>query len=191
MSITDSMNKSNKQLMDKKADKAEKTEKTEKIEKSIELNVPVRVAYNQWTQFEEFPMFMKGVKQVQQLDSKRLHWRAEVAGKEKEWDAEIFEQEPDRKIVWRSTSGARNDGMVTFDKRGDNTTLLTLFLEYVPEDTTEHLGDKLGVVNHRVEGDLKRFKEFVEARGVPTGAWRGEIHGSTVDPAAKEQTRSR
>ena len=134
-------------------------------------------------------MFMKGVKQVQQLDAKRLHWRAEIAGKEKEWDAEIFEQEPDRKIAWRSTSGARNDGMVTFDKRGDNTTQLTLFLEYVPEDTTEHLGDKLGVVDHRVEGDLKRFKEFVEARGVPTGAWRGEIHGNAVDPATKTQPR--
>ena len=182
------MSKSNQKSMDKKAVNADKSEK---IEKSIEISVPVRVAYNQWTQFEEFPMFMKGVKQVQQLDSKRLHWRAEIAGKEKEWDAEIFEQEPDRKIAWRSTSGARNDGMVTFDKRGDNTTLLTLFLEYVPENTTEHLGDKLGVVDHRVEADLKRFKEFVEARGVPTGAWRGEIRGNAVDPAAKEQTHSR
>jgi uncharacterized membrane protein len=186
MSKTDKMEKDNK-----KAEKnSSHAEKTEKIEKSIEVSVPVRVAYNQWTQFEEFPMFMKGVKQVQQLDAKRLHWRAEIAGKDKEWDAEIFEQEPDRKVAWRSTSGARNDGMVTFDKKGENTTRLTLFLEYVPENTTEQIGDKLGVVDHRVESDLKRFKEFIEARGVPTGGWRGEIHGNAVDASSKNPTRS-
>ena len=166
-------------------------EKTEKMEKSIEVSVPVRVAYNQWTQFEDFPKFMKGVKQVKQLDDKRLHWQAEIAGKEKEWDAEIVEQEPDRKVSWRSTSGARNDGMVTFDKRGDNTTQVTLFLEYVPESATEHIGDKLGLVDHRVESDLKRFKEFVEARGVPTGSWRGEIHGNEVKPSGTESKPSR
>jgi uncharacterized membrane protein len=169
---------------------AKKPAKTEKIEKSIEISVPIKVAYDQWTQFEEFPMFMKGVKQVQQLDSKRLHWRAEIAGKEKEWDAEIIEQVPDRKVAWRSTSGARNDGMVTFDKRGEHTTLLTLFLEYMPEDTTEHVGDALGVVSHRVEGDLKRFREFIESRGVPTGAWRGEIHSGALEPFAKKQMPS-
>jgi len=188
MSKTDSTSKADKKAMEKTE---MHSEKTAKIEKSIEVNVPVGIAYNQWTQFEEFPNFMKAVKQVRQLDSKRLHWRAEIAGKEKEWDAEIFEQEPDRKIAWRSTSGARNDGMVTFDKRGDNTTKLTLFLEYVPDDVKEQIGDKLGVVDHRVEADLKRFKEFVEARGVPTGGWRGEIHGNAVDPAKKGPTYSR
>jgi len=188
MSKSDNMNKSGKKSME---GSGKFSDKTEKMEKSIEVDVPVRVAYNQWTQFEEFPMFMKGVKQVQQLDAKRLHWRAEIAGEEKEWDAEIFEQQPDRKIAWRSTSGARNDGMVTFDKLGDNKTKLTLFLEYVPNNTKEQLGDKLGVVDHRVDSDLKRFKEFVEARGVPTGGWRGEIHGDTVERSTKGNTPTR
>ena len=156
-------------------------DKYETIEKQIEVHVPVHTAYNQWTQFEDFPRFMEGVKEVRQLDDKRLHWRAMIAGKEKEWDAEIFEQVPDHKIAWRSTSGARNDGIVTFDKRGDNVTLVTLHLDYDPEGAVENVGDKLGVVSHRVEGDLKRFKEFVESRGTETGAWRGEIHGGEVE----------
>jgi len=156
-------------------------DKYQKIDKSVTVDVPVRTAYNQWTQFEEFPMFMEGVKQVQQLDDKRLHWRAEIAGKEKEWDAEIYEQVPDRKIAWRSTSGARNNGMVTFDKTGDNTTMVTLFLEYEPDSTVEKAGDALGFVSRRVEGDLKHFKEFIEKRAKETGAWRGEIHGGQVN----------
>jgi uncharacterized membrane protein len=161
--------------------KEEYMDKLETIEKQIEVNVPVHTAYNQWTQFEEFPSFMEGVKEVRQLTDKRLHWRAVVGGKEKEWDAEIFEQTPDGKIAWRSTSGARNDGIVTFDKRGDNKTVVTLHLDYDPEGVVESVGDKLGVVSHRVEGDLKRFKEFVESRGAETGAWRGEIHGGEVE----------
>src|SRR2546423_13886092 len=151
------------------------------IEQSIDVNVPVHTAYNQWTQFEEFPRFMEGVKEVRQLTDKRLHWRAVVGGKEKEWDAEIFEQTPDRKIAWRSTSGARNDGIVTFDKRSDNKTVVTLHLDYDPEGMVENVGDKLGVVSRRVESDLKRYKEFVESRGTETGAWRGEIHGGEVE----------
>jgi uncharacterized membrane protein len=153
----------------------------ETIEKQIEVNVPVHTAYNQWTQFEEFPRFMEGVKEVRQLDDRRLHWRAEIGGKQVEWNAEILEQVPDEKIAWRSTSGARNDGLVTFDKRSDNTTLVTLHLDYDPEGAVENAGDKLGVVSHRVDGDLKRFKQFVEARGSETGAWRGEIHGERVE----------
>jgi len=159
-------------------------DKYHKIDKSLTVDVPVHTAYNQWTQFEEFPMFMEGVKQVQQLDDKRLHWRADIAGKEKEWDAEIFEQVPDRKIAWRSTSGARNNGMVTFDKTADTTTMVTLFLEYEPDSTVEKAGDALGFVSRRVEGDLKRFKEFIEKRAKETGAWRGEIHGGQVNPQA-------
>ncbi len=159
-------------------------DKFEQIEKQIEVEVPVHTAYNQWTQFEDFPQFMEGVKEVRQLDDKRLHWRAVIAGKEKQWDAKIFEQVPDHKIAWRSTSGARNDGLVTFDKRSDNKTVVTLHLDYDPEGAVENLGDKLGVVSHRVEGDLKRFKDFVEKRGSETGAWRGEIHGGEAEKEA-------
>jgi uncharacterized membrane protein len=149
----------------------------ESITKTIDVNVPVRTAYNQWTQFEEFPRFMEGVEQVRQLDDKRLHWRANIGGKQKEWEAVITEQTPDRQISWRSTSGARNDGTVSFQPIDANSTRVTLRLDYDPEGFIENVGDKLGVVSARVEGDLKRFKEFVEARGRETGAWRGEIHG--------------
>lgn len=165
-------------------------DKFEQIEKSIEVKAPLHTTYNQWTQFEEFPMFMEGVKEVQQLDDKRLHWRAEIAGKVKEWDAEIFEQVPDTKIAWRSTSGARNDGIVTFDKRGNDKTRVTLHLDYDPKGATENVGDALGFVSRRVEGDLKRFKEFVESHQSETGAWRGEIHGQHVEhtePAAPKR----
>jgi len=166
-------------------------DKYEQIEKQIEVEVPVHTAYNQWTQFEDFPKFMEGVKDFLQLDDKRLHWRAVIAGKEKQWDAEIFEQVPDHKIAWRSTSGARNDGLVTFNKRSDNKTVVTLHLDYDPEGAVENLGDKLGIVSHRVEGDLKRFKDFVEKRGTETGAWRGEIHGGQVEKDTEKTTQSR
>jgi len=149
-----------------------------KIEKSIDINVPVRTAYNQWTQFEDFPRFMEGIKEVQQLDNKRLHWRAEVAGKDKEWDAEISEQTPDRRIAWHSTSGIRNAGQVSFQPIQDNRTRVTLLMDYEPEGTMEKAGDALGVVSGRVQGDLERFKEFIESRGTESGAWRGEIHGT-------------
>jgi uncharacterized membrane protein len=146
-----------------------------KIEKSIDVHVPVRTAYDQWTQFEEFPRFMEGVEEVRQLDDKRLHWRAKIGGKEEEWDAEITEQLPDERVAWRSTSGAENAGVVTFHHIDANTTRVMLQLEYDPEGVVENVGDALGVVSRRVEGDLKRFKEFIEGRGTETGAWRGEI----------------
>jgi uncharacterized membrane protein len=145
------------------------------IEKSIEVEVPVRVAYNQWTQFEEFPKFMEGVREVHQLDDKTLRWRAEIGGKEEEWIAEITEQIPDERIAWRSRSGKRNAGVVTFHRIADNRTRIMLQLEYEPEGAVENLGDALGMVTRRVEGDQQRFKEFVESRGRETGAWRGEI----------------
>lgn len=148
-----------------------------KIEKSIDINVPLRTAYNQWTQFEDFPRFMEGVKEVKQLDNKRLHWRAEVAGKDKEWDAEISEQTPDRRIAWHSTTGVRNAGQVSFQPIEDNRTRVTLLMDYEPEGVVEKAGDAMGVVSGRVEGDLQRFKEFIESRGAESGAWRGEIHG--------------
>ena len=149
----------------------------ETIEKSIEVERPVSTVYNQWTQFEEFPQFMEGVKEVRQLDDRRLHWKAEIGGKTKEWDAEIFEQIPDERIAWRSMTGAKNSGMVNFHSGSPNTTRVTLKLNYEPEGIAETLGDTLGLVSTRVERDLARFKAFIESRGEPSGAWRGEIHG--------------
>jgi uncharacterized membrane protein len=150
--------------------------KSKVIEKSIEVDAPLRAVYDQWTQFEEFPQFMEGVKAVKQIDDRHLHWRAEIAGKDKEWDAEITEQQPDRLIAWRSVDGAENAGRVEFHPTSDYRTRLTLRLHYDPEGIVENVGDALGIVSRRVEGDLQRFKQFIEARGAATGAWRGEIH---------------
>ena len=154
------------------------------IEQSIDVEVPVSTAYNQWTQFEEFPRFMEGVEQVRQLDDKRLHWRAKIAGKAEEWDAEITHQTPDQQVAWRSITGAPNGGTVSFRPAGAASTEVALRLEYEPQGMVENVGDALGIVSRRVEGDLKRFKEFIESRGAETGAWRGEIHGSQVDRGA-------
>src|SRR5215211_2367461 len=151
------------------------------VEKSIEVDVPVNTAYNQWTQFEEFPRFMEGVEKVKQLDDKRLHWHASVAGKAEQWDATITEQTPDQVVAWRSTSGPANGGRVTFDAIGGNRTKVTVRMEYEPEGMVEKTGDALGFMDRRVQGDLDRFKEFIEGRGMETGAWRGEIHGSQVE----------
>ena len=145
------------------------------IEQSIDVNVPVRTAYNQWTQFEEFPRFMEGVEAVKQLDNQRLHWRANVGGKAEEWEARITEQHPDERIAWKNTTGAPNAGVVTFHRLSDAKTRVMLQMEYDPQGVVENVGDMLGVVSRRVAGDLQRFKEFVEARGQETGAWRGEV----------------
>jgi len=145
------------------------------IEKSIDVEVPVHTAYNQWTQFEEFPRFMEGVRQVQQVTDTRLHWVADVAGKMKEWDARITEQVPDMRIAWTSEHGAHNGGVVTFHKLAPEKTRIMLQIEYDPETMVESIGDKLGFVSQRVDGDLHRFKEFVESRGHETGAWRGTV----------------
>lgn len=147
------------------------------IEKSVEVQVPVRIAYNQWTQFEEFPTFMEGVTQVHQLDSTHLHWKAQIAGKEKEWNAVITEQRPDERIAWKSTDGAKNAGVVTFHRLSDQTSKIMLQLDYEPEGIVENIGEVMGAVSLRVEGDLGRFKEFIEQRGRATGAWRGEVKG--------------
>jgi len=150
------------------------------VEKSIEIEAPVQKVYNQWTQFEEFPRFMEGVAEVRQLDDKRLHWVAEIAGKRKEWNAEIFEQIPDQRIAWRSTTGAKNSGMVNFYPLSDERTRVTLKLNYDPEGVMENVGDKLGVLDRKVQGDLQRFKQFIQTRALETGAWRGQIHGRNV-----------
>jgi uncharacterized membrane protein len=148
---------------------------TAKVEKSIDVDVPVHTAYDQWTQFETFPEFMDGVDEVKQISDTRLHWKATVAGKEKEWDAEVTEQLPDERVAWKAVDGAPNAGVVTFHRIDDDKTRVMLQLEAEPEGVVEEVGDKLGFFGHRVEGDLKRFKEFVEARGTATGAWRGEV----------------
>jgi uncharacterized membrane protein len=145
-----------------------------RVQKEIDVNVPVSAAYNQWTQFEEFPLFMEGVKEVRQLDDAHLHWKAEIAGRDEEWEAEIREQVPDEKIIWRSTDGKFNAGMVTFHGE-DGHTRVHLEMSYEPEGPVEKVGDWMGMLERRVEGDLQRFKEFIESRGHETGGWRGEI----------------
>jgi len=145
------------------------------IEKSIEINVPVRAAYNQWTQFEEFPKFMEGVTQVKQIDDTHLHWKADIGGKAKEWNAEITEQIPDERIAWRSRDGAMNAGVVTFHRLSDSKSKVMLQMEYDPEGLVEKAGDAVGVVSQRVVGDLERFKQYIESRGQETGSWRGTV----------------
>jgi len=135
------------------------------IEKSIEVNVPVRTAYNQWTQFEEFPRFMEGVKQVNQLDNTHLHWTADIGGKEKEWDAEITEQTPDQRIAWTSRGRVVNDGIVMFEPLSDKRTKISLHMAYLTEGVVENVDDELGDLLLRAKGDLERFKAFIEARG--------------------------
>ena len=149
---------------------------TTKVEKSVQVDVPVNQAYNQWTQFEDFPHFMGGVKEVRQLDDRRLHWVAEIAGVRREWDAAILEQEPDRKVAWAATSGATNAGAVRFEAAGPSSTIVYLTLEYEPEGAVEQVGDKLGIVERQVTSDLERFKRLIEDEGYATGAWRGSIN---------------
>jgi uncharacterized membrane protein len=146
-----------------------------RVQESIEVNVPVTTAYNQWTQFEEFPRFMEGVQSVKQIDDTHLHWVAEIGGKRDEWDAEITHQEPDRKVAWRALDGHHNSGTVTFERLGDNQTRINVAMEHETEGLTEALGSALGADSRKVKGELERFKEFVESRGAETGAWRGEV----------------
>jgi uncharacterized membrane protein len=145
------------------------------IEESVDVQVPVRTAYNQWTQFEEFPSFMEGVEEVRQIDDTHLHWKAEIGGQEREWDAEITEQRPDERVAWRSTGGTQHAGVVTFHRTGDEQARVMLQLDVEPEGFVEQAGDKLGFVKRRVKGDLDRFKELIEGRGQASGAWRGEV----------------
>ena len=145
------------------------------IDESIEVNVPVSVAYNQWTQFEDFPLFMEGVDHVQQLDDTHLHWVATVAGKKAEWDAKILEQHPDRQISWVSEDGKKTRGTVTFEPRDESKTLVRLSMSYQAEGPAEALGSAAGLDARRVRGDLDRFKELIESRGTESGAWRGEV----------------
>lgn len=149
---------------------------TTKVQKSVEVDVPVRTAYNQWTQFEEFPSFMSGVQQVTQVDDTTVHWVAEIAGVRREWDAAVLEQVPDTKVAWAAQSGATNAGAVYFTPIGTERTQVTLELEYEPEGLVEKAGDAIGVVERQAEGDLERFKAYIENRAAETGGWRGEVN---------------
>jgi uncharacterized membrane protein len=151
------------------------------IEESVEVAVPVSTAYDQWTQFEEFPRFMEGVERVQQITDERLHWEATIAGKHKEWDAQITEQVPDQRIAWTNYDGADNAGVVTFHRISPETTRVMLQMDVDPEGMVEKAGDMLGFTKRRVKGDLERFKEFIESRGAETGAWRGTIDGPSTN----------
>ena len=150
------------------------------IIETVDVDVPVRVAYDQWTQFEEFPRFMEAVEKVEQLDDTTLRWTAKIAGVTKSWTATITEQSPDQRIAWTATEGAENAGVVTFHRLDDRKTRVTLQLDVEPEGVVESAGDALGFVQRQTKGDLKRFKEFVEGRGVATGAWRGEVKQDDV-----------
>ncbi|HEY7793773.1 MAG TPA: SRPBCC family protein [Gaiellaceae bacterium] len=149
------------------------------IEESIDVEVPVETAYNQWTQFETFPEFMEGIERVQQLDDTRLHWVAEVGGNREEWDAEITEQRPDDRIAWTATGGKGNAGVVSFHRLDDAKTRVMVQLDWEPDGVTERIGSALGMDSRRVQGDLQRFKELIESRGGETGAWRGEVDRPT------------
>jgi len=142
---------------------------------SVDVAVPIRTAYNQWTQFEDFPRFMSGVKEVRQLDDTTTHWIVEIGGVRREFDARITEQLPDERVAWTSTSGTRQGGVVTFHRIDADHTRVTAQLEMDPEGMAEQVADKTGLVGRRVKGDLQRFREFIESRGQETGAWRGEV----------------
>ena len=147
------------------------------IEEEVVVDVPLATAYNQWTQFEDFPLFMEGVEDVRQLNDTTLHWVASVAGKRAEWDARILHQEPDRKISWESLDGKQTRGTVHFDEAGPSRTAIHLAMSYRPEGIVEKAGSAAGLDRRRVRGDLRRFKELIESRGVESGAWRGEVRG--------------
>ena len=145
------------------------------IEESIELDVPVTTAYNQWTQFESFPHFMEGVERVEQKDDTRLHWVAEVGGERREWDAEITEQHPDHRVAWKALDQEGPNGVVTFHELDDSRTKVMVQMEYDPDGMKESIGSLIGIDRHRVQSDLKLFKDFIESRRSETGAWRGEV----------------
>ncbi|MFD0786794.1 SRPBCC family protein [Micromonospora azadirachtae] len=145
------------------------------VTEHVDVSVPVRTAYDQWTQFEEFPHFMEGVEEVRQLSDTMTHWTVEIAGVKREFDAEITEQLPDERVAWRSTSGAQQAGVVTFHRLDAGNTRVSLQLEFEPRGMMEQAGDKMGIVDRRAKGDLERFKQYIERRGQETGAWRGKV----------------
>jgi uncharacterized membrane protein len=146
------------------------------ITESIDVDVDVPTAYNQWTQFESFPQFMEGVDSIKQVDDTRTHWVVSTAGVKREFDATITEQHPDERIAWRSDDGPQHAGVVTFHRLSDATTRVTAQMDIDPEGFVENVADKLGLLKGRVKADMKRFKSFIESRGTESGAWRGDVH---------------
>ena len=156
------------------------------VKKSIEVAAPLKKVYNQWTQFEDFPTFMAGVEEVQQLDAKNLRWKVSVAGVDRSFDTEIIEQEPDCRIAWRTEDGEDHTGAVTFEALGDDATRVNVVMSYRPENWVEKVGDAANIIDLRVQKDLERFKELIEDETLETGAWRGRIQGRRIeedDPA--------
>jgi uncharacterized membrane protein len=145
------------------------------VVQTIEVDVPIEQAYNQWTQFEEFPQFMEGIEEIRQMDDRRVHWVAEFGGERHEWDAEIVEQKPEERVAWRNLDGKDNAGVVTFHKIDDDTTRIAVQMDWAPKGIREKIGAAIGADEQRVKGDLERFKHFIESRGSETGAWRGEV----------------
>jgi uncharacterized membrane protein len=162
-------------MLSKQLRKSRASGMSSSIHESIDVNVPASTAYNQWTQFEDFPKFMESVHEIRQIDDTHLHWRADVAGKEEEWDAEITEQIPDKRIAWRSITGRHNAGVVTFHKISDTKTRIMLQMDYDPEGWDEKIGDAMGLVRMQMKKNLKCFKDLIESRGTETGAWRGTV----------------
>ena len=155
----------------------------ERIEKAIEVDRPLSVVYNQWTQFEEFPHFMDGVKDVRQLDETHVRWHAELFGKDKEWEAEITEQVPDERISWKSISGdAPNAGTVRFEAIGPSRTRVRLAMAYEPQGVAENVGDALGLLGTRVQSSVDNFKRYIEEKGASDGGWRGTVHDGKPQP---------
>ncbi len=152
-----------------------------RFEHTIDVDVPVNVAYDQWTQFESFPSFMDGVQSVQQIDDRTLAWTAKIAGQERSWTAIITDQTPDERIAWKAIDGADNAGAVLFDAIDEGSCRITLRMDVEPDGLVETAGDALGFLERRTREDLERFKAFIEERGSATGAWEGEIHGRRVE----------
>ena len=154
------------------------------MQESVDVDVPIRVAYDQWTQFESFPQFMGGVERITQLDDTHTHWVTKIGGVEREFDAEITEQHPEERIAWTSTTGeAKHAGVVTFHRLDENKTRVMIQIDWEPEGLVEKVGAAVGVDDHQVKADAKRFKEFIESRGTETGAWRGDVERPTLTPA--------
>ena len=146
------------------------------IQQSVDVEVPVSVAYNQWTQFESFPRFMSGVESITQVDATHNHWVTDIMGVEREFDTEITEQHPDERIAWRSVGGdAQHAGVVTFHRLSDTTTRVMIQIDWQPSGVAEKVGSAVNVDERQVKGDAERFKEFIESRGQETGAWRGDV----------------
>ena len=141
----------------------------------IDIDLPVRTVYDQWTQFEDFPLFMRHVRDVRQIDPTHTHWKAKISGVSREWTAEITEQTPDQRVAWTATDGTENAGVVTFHALNDNTTRVVLQMETDPKGFLEKVGSTLGADNHAIKKDLANFKEYIESKGSPDGAWRGDV----------------